>query len=280
MSRIGEIQTPLPTMQAVLIGLLAAIAVTAPTIWNVVQDAETVVHEGAHALAGIVIGRKIQKVEINKDGGGSTTLAPKTGAGNGLAAFFFVGYIGASAAGLIAAGLISIGYIAFALFLGLLLYVVVLWFVHNWFGGTVILAWGVLLYVVLRYTTVGVETAVAYFVTWFLLISGTKVALGNVRRPKDITDAKNLAEMTHIFRSAWIFLWLILTIAALVVGGAILIHALCGIRIGLHGLRYVSVGAGHLPGPNAVTAVNRRGQSADRMFMHRRALGEHPDLPR
>ncbi len=88
------------------------------------------------------------------------------------------------AAGLIAAGLISIGYIAFALFLGLLLYVVVLWFVHNWFGGTVILACGMLLYVVLRYTTAGVETAVAYFVTWFLLISGTKVALVNARRPR------------------------------------------------------------------------------------------------
>ena len=56
MNRIGQIQTPLPTTQAVLIGLLAAIAVTSPTIWNVVQDAYTVVHEGAHTLVGIVIG--------------------------------------------------------------------------------------------------------------------------------------------------------------------------------------------------------------------------------
>ena len=229
MNRIGQIQTPLPTTQAVLIGLLAAIAVTAPTIWNVVQDAYTVVHEGAHTLAGIAIGRKIKKVEINKDGSGETTLAPKTGAANGLAAFYFVGYIGASAAGLIAAGLISIGYIAFALFLGLLLYAVVLWYVRNWFGGTVILGWGLLLYVVLRYATVGVETVVAYFVTWFLLISGTKIALRAARTPKKIQDAKVLEGMTNVFRSAWVYLWLILTIAALVVGGAILIHALCGI---------------------------------------------------
>ena len=100
-----------------------------------------------------------------------------------------------------------------------------LWFVQNWFGGTVILGWSLLLYVVLRYATVGVETVVAYFVTWFLLISGVKIALRNVGKAKDITDAKNLAGITHVFRSAWIFLWLILTIAALVVGGAILIHA-------------------------------------------------------
>ena len=86
MNRIGQIQTPLPTTQAVLIGLLAAIAVTSPTIWNVVQDAYTVVHEGAHTLAGIVIGRKILYVEINKDGR-QHTLVPQTGAGFGLAAF-------------------------------------------------------------------------------------------------------------------------------------------------------------------------------------------------
>ena len=104
-----------------------------------------------------------------------------------------------------------------------------LWYVHNWFGGTVILGWGLLLYVVLRYATVGVETVVAYFVTWFLLISGTKIALRAARTPKKIQDAKVLEGMTNVFRSAWVYLWLILTIAALVVGGAILIHALCGI---------------------------------------------------
>ena len=97
------------------------------------------------------------------------------GFGFGVAAS--VGYIGSSAAGLIAAGLISIGRIVAVLWLGLLLFAVMLLLVRNFFGGIIILICGTLLYLVLRYATAGVETAISYGVAWFLLISGTKVAL-------------------------------------------------------------------------------------------------------
>ena len=39
MSSIVEIQTPLPAPQAVLIGLLVAIVVTLPELWNIVTTA-------------------------------------------------------------------------------------------------------------------------------------------------------------------------------------------------------------------------------------------------
>ena len=70
LSRIGEIQTPLPASQAMLIGLMAAIVVYARTLWNIVNHAETVVHEGAHALAGIVTGRRVRSVKIDAQDGG------------------------------------------------------------------------------------------------------------------------------------------------------------------------------------------------------------------
>jgi peptidase M50B-like protein len=221
MSGIAEIQTPLPAAPAVLTGLVAAILVTGPEIWNTVQHAETVVHEGAHVLVGINTGFRIKKVIIGKDGGGETEMERKSGDASGAAASF-AGYVGASVAGLISAALIFIGRMALALFLGLLLYVVVLWFVRNLFGVRVILVCGLLLYLVLRYATAGVETAVAYGVTWFLLISGTRIAFRAARRPKEVKDAENLAKITQIFRWVWCLLWLILTIAALVVGGALL----------------------------------------------------------
>jgi hypothetical protein len=224
MSRIGEIQTPLPAPQAVFIGLLAMIVVTGRALWNIATHAETLVHEGAHVLVGMTAGRTISSVRIERNGGGGTVIAPARGAGFGVAAF--AGYIGPSTAGLIAAKLISIGHSVAVLFLGLLLCVLMLLLVRNFFGGTVILICGLLLYLVLRSTTAGVETAVAYGVTWFLLISGTKDALGAARRPKEITDAGVLADMTFVFRWVWCFLWLIGTIAALIVGGAILTHAL------------------------------------------------------
>jgi cell division protein FtsL len=222
MNRIGEIQTPLPAPQTVLIGLLVAIVVTAPELWSVLTHANTVAHEGAHVLVGIGVGRTIQSMRINSDGGGGTVMVPDSGFGFCVAAF--AGYLGAGVFGLIAAKLISIGRIAVVLFLCLLLCVVMLLVVRNFFGGRVILICGALLYLILRYATTGVETAVAYSVTWFLLISGTKDAFVIIRTPKDIQDAKVLASMTYIFRSAWCFLWLSGSVIALVIGGRILIR--------------------------------------------------------
>lgn len=223
LSMVSELQKPLPMPQVVLIGLLAAIVVIVETLWQITTHAETVVHESAHVLAGILTGRRVLSVKIETDGGGSTDMVPKSGFGYGVAAF--VGYVGASAAGLIAAGLISTGRMVAVVWLGLVLFAVMLVGVRNLFGVFVILTCGALLYLVARYGTAGVDTAVAYGVTWFLLISGLRVALGIIRRPKEVKDAEVLARMTFLFRSAWCFLWLIGTIAALVIGGAILIRA-------------------------------------------------------
>lgn len=224
LSRIGEIQTPLPASQAMLTGLMVAIVVYARILWNIANHAETVVHEGAHALVGIVTGRRIRSVKITTDGGGGTIMVPGTGFGFGVAAS--VGYIGSSTAGLIAAGLISIGRIVAVLGLGLLLLAAMLLMVRNFFGLIVILICGTLLYLIVSHTTTGVQTVIAYGVTWFLLISGPKAASRAARKPKDVTDAEVLSRMTFLWPSAWCFLWLAGTIAALIVGGAILIRAL------------------------------------------------------
>jgi len=98
--------------------------------------------------------------------------------------------------------------------------------VSNFFGAIVVLTYGALLYVIMRYTTAGVQVAVAYGVTWFLLLSGTKVAFSAASRPDRVADAGILAGMTFLWRSAWCFLWLIGTIAALVAGAVILTRAL------------------------------------------------------
>jgi hypothetical protein len=98
--------------------------------------------------------------------------------------------------------------------------------VRNFFGGIVILICGALLYLVMRYTTAGVQVAVAYGVVWFLLLSGTKVAFRAASRPDAVADAGILAGMTFLWRSAWCVLWLVGSIAALAAGAFILTHAL------------------------------------------------------
>jgi Peptidase M50B-like len=218
---IGEIQSPLPAPVALLVGIAVFVVMLGPTLYKITMHAETVVHESAHALAGLVTGRRIQGVTISRDGTGATDMVPKSGLGYAVAAF--VGYVGASAAGLIAAGLISIGHIVAVLWLGLLLLSIMLLIVRKFFGGIVILVCGALLVLIMLYTTAGVETAVAYVLTWFLLMAAPKRALGVASKPKDVEDATILAGMTLLWPSAWCFLWLAGTIAALVFGGAILV---------------------------------------------------------
>jgi hypothetical protein len=218
----GELQKPLPAPEVILIGLLAALVVLVQALWEIVMPFETVVHESAHVLAGILTGRTILGVRIDEPGGGSTDMEPKTGCGYGIAAF--VGYIGPSAAGLIAAGLITTGRMYAVLWLGLVLLVVMLPTVRNYFGVLVIITGGVLLYLVLRYGTARTETAAAYGVAWFLLISGTRVALRIVRKPAEVADAGVLASMIFVWRWVWCLVWLAGTIAALAFGGRILIR--------------------------------------------------------
>jgi hypothetical protein len=220
----GEFQKPLPAQEVILIGLLAAFVVLVRALWAIAGPFETLVHESAHVIAGILTGRTIQGVKIAEAGGGSTDMVPKSGCGYGIAAF--VGYIGPSAAGLIAAGLISTGRMYAVLWLGLVLLAVMLVTIRNLFGGLVIVMCGGLLYLVLRYGTAGVETAFAYFVAWFLLISGIRLALRAAGSPKDVADAEILADMAFLFRWVWCLLWLAGTIAALALGGKILIRGL------------------------------------------------------
>jgi Peptidase M50B-like len=269
LSMVVELEKPLPAPEVILIGLLAAVVVLVRALWEIAGPFETVVHESAHVIAGILTGRTIQGVRIEETGGGSTDMVPRSGCGYGVAAF--VGYIGPSAAGLIAAGLISTGRMYAVLWLGLVLLAVMLVTIRNFFGGLVILMCGALLYLVVRYGTAEVETAFAYGVAWFLLISGIRVALRAAGRPKDVTDAEILAGMTFLFRWMWCLLWLAGTIAALWVGGRILIRGLW------LGLMNSGMSRRHLC--RSLEHGQRRRAVASRPGQLRAQVGELPFLP-
>ena len=218
LSRIGELQIPLPPPVAVFLGILTFVAVLGPLLWKVTVHVNTIAHEAAHAMVGLGAGRRIRSVTINPNGGGETVILPPSGFGFGVAAF--AGYLGPSAAGLLAAWLISTGHMVAVLWLGLLLLAVLLLMVRNSFGAVAILVFGALLYLTVRHATVGVETAVAYGVAWFLLLSGPKKVLSI---PVKSQDAKILATLSPLWAWVWYCLWLIGTIAALVAGGALLV---------------------------------------------------------
>ena len=218
LSRIGETQAPLPAAVAVLIGLAAVVTVGIQEIWLFLQHANTIAHEGAHAIAGSGVGRKVRGVTLSKNGDGLTAVDSGGAAGDIL--FYFVGYLGPSAFGLGAARLIKVGHSVAVLWLALFLLILLLVVLRKAFSYMPVLIVAGLIYLIVRYGSVGANTAAAYGVTWFLLLSGVRKVIDHGSKA---VDAGKLVEITRLWRWTWVWLWMAGSITALVVGGMLLV---------------------------------------------------------
>jgi hypothetical protein len=178
-----------------------------------------IAHEGAHAITGRSMGRKVRSVKLNSDATGATlTLGPEKGLRRVITSF--AGYLGPSLFGLGAAGLIALGYPEAVLGLALLFLIVMLFRVRNLFGVISVLANGALLVLVVRYGSAKLQDGAAYCLSWLLLLSGVVHVLNDGSKAG---DAVTLREITHIPRIVWFTLWLVITVAALVAGARMLI---------------------------------------------------------
>lgn len=218
LTRIGEMQAPLSAAVSVLIGLLALAAVTLQGVWLILRHVNTIAHEGAHAMTGSALGHRIERVELNPNATGATHRRGGKLAGNVTASF--VGYLGPSLFGLGAAKLIEIGHSVAVLWLTLILLVLLLFVLRKVFSYVPVIATGLVIYLIARYGSVGADAIAAYAITWFLLLSGVRVVLDH---NMDAGDAGNLVSMTHIGRAFWFLLWLAGSVAAVAVGGALLV---------------------------------------------------------
>lgn len=216
LDQIGQIQAPLPTAIVVLLGLVVLAVIMLPS-WLVLQHVETMAHEGAHALVSWGMGGKVKSVTMARDGSGLTNT--EFTRGSGLLAVF-VGYIGPSAFGLAAASLISIGHIVAVLWLALLLLAALLITIRNFFALCAVVATGLLTYLVARYGRIGLETVLAYLITWFLLLSGLRDVLKYRGREG---DARIMASSTYVPAWLWVGIWQLGAAAALAFGGKLLL---------------------------------------------------------
>jgi hypothetical protein len=218
LSRIGETQAPLPAAGSVFIGLAALAAASLQEIWLLVRYVNTIAHEGAHAITGSAVGRKIQYVTFKSNGDGATK--PSGGKLPGEVTIGVAGYLGPSLFGLGGAKLIEVGHSAAVLWLSLLLLIVLLFVLRKMFSYVPVIATGFVIYLIARYGSVGADAIAAYAITWFLLVSGVRVVLDH---NLNAGDAGHLAGLTHIGKGFWVLLWLAGSVAAVVIGGALLV---------------------------------------------------------
>ncbi len=211
--RIGELQPRLPPAESLLLAVVALGTVVVPASWLLVRHVSVIAHEGAHAVTGSGLGHKVAGIRLQPDGTGATRVP------QGIAVSV-MGYFGPSLLGLGMAKIISVGHSVAVLWLALLALTLALPVLRGSFSFFVVIVTGMLVYAAARYAAVPAQTAAAYGITWFLLLSGIRVIIEHGRNAR---DARDLSGITHIPRGFWSALWLAGTGAALIAGGALLL---------------------------------------------------------
>lgn len=199
--------------------------VGAVPLWRYTTNAITIAHEGGHAVFGWLFGSAVKHVKIFHNGGGEMVA----GTENWLSKFvsLVAGYLGPSIFGF--GGVQLLVHDAdprSVLFLSLVFLAGVLIMVRNLFGVFVILFVGAILWVVAMRSAEAVQLAFAYVWVWFLLMGGVRQVpeLFWAMRTDPATDAGLLQKHTLIGDVVWLFVFWLLSLGALVYGGALLIR--------------------------------------------------------
>jgi hypothetical protein len=195
------------------LGLLASL------LWPVSQHLITMAHEGSHATVGSLSGGEIVSVRMNRNGTGDTVL-------RGANRFFsaFAGYAGPSLFGLLGVTMLAHGVEpGVVIWVSLVLIALIFLQIRNPFGALAVIAAGFLFYLVVRYGTVSGQTVFAYTWVWFLLLGGFIHTVVDNRSGGWSGDANFLRDLTHLPRGFWGMLWWLVTLAALVYGGGVLL---------------------------------------------------------
>jgi hypothetical protein len=212
-------QTPLSTMDVVLIGLITLVAVAFEVTWAVVRLIGTMAHEGAHALVSSLSGRGVESITIKPNADGETKPV-RGGAMPGTVAIGVVGYVGPSAFGLGTAKLIESGFILSVFWVALVLLAVLLLATRWSFAFVAVPAAGALAFFIAKFEPMHTQVIAAYGLAWLLLLSGVRTV---VEHGLGAVDARILRDVTGIPRLLWSLLWLAGSLAALVIGGRMLV---------------------------------------------------------
>ena len=218
---------PEPSRQVVVAAGLLALAVVLTTgVWRVARNAVTIAHEGGHALAAVLAGRRLAGIRLHSDTSG-VTLSHGRPDGAGMIATLAAGYVAPSALGAGYALLLAVDRISAALWLGVVLLAGLLLVVRNVYGVLSVLVTGAVLFAVPWFAAPWIQAAFAYLVAWFLLLGGVRPVLElqqlRRRRRAPHSDADQLARLTRVPGLAWVALFLLVTLALLAGGGFLLL---------------------------------------------------------
>jgi hypothetical protein len=206
-------------------GVAALAAVALDSVWRWSRSVVTIVHEGGHAAAALLTGRRLTGIRLHSDTSG-LTLSVGRPSGPGMVVTAAAGYLSPSLVGLAGVALLAADQVTVMLWGAAAVLAGMLVMIRNAYGALVLVVAGGAVVAVSLYAAPDVQAGFGYAVTWFLLLGAVRPVheLWRQRRHHEgrYSDAAQLAHLTHLHTSVWVgFFWLA-TVGALA-GGAVLL---------------------------------------------------------
>lgn len=227
--QIGVAQPPAPLWLVIVTGVMGIlVALAFKAFWHL----DTVAHEGAHALALVLVGDSVARVDVKRRGHGGATHPVKGPTGLARLFVLFVGYVGSSLFGLLGAVLLGSDRVVAALAFGLVLLAMLLVVLRTLFGIVVVLLTGIALVGAIAGEGLALQWVVAYSTVWFLLTVGmpsllalrtTRRAMTKEKRRKSGSDVDQLRNLTWIPGAVWLWLQFAVCAVVLVTGGRLML---------------------------------------------------------
>lgn len=248
--RLTTTQEPPPWQLVLATAALALLLVSFGPLWRITRNVVTIVHEGGHALAALLTGRRLDRITLHSDTSGLTVSSGKP-YGPGMILTALAGYPAPPLLGLGFAALLGADRITLMLWISIALLAAVLIKVRNLYGMFTVVMLGGLTFVVSWFGTDLVQAAFAYLAAWFLLFAGLRPVLEMQRgrrrnwgNPGGVgSDADQLAGLTKLPGLFWVLIFAVIAVAALIYGGGLLFSEATGICVPL-------VSSGNCPAPS------------------------------
>ncbi|MFF5293968.1 M50 family metallopeptidase [Paractinoplanes globisporus] len=214
-----------PGLLVLLTALAGLLAVSFRPVWRIARNAVTIAHEGGHALMALLTGRRLRGIRLEFDTSG-LTLSSGRPTGPGMVLTLLGGYIAPSLVGVLGAWLLGGNRITLLLWLAVVLLLLMLINVRNLFGVISLVVTGAIVFVVSWFASAQIQAIFAYAGVWFLLFGGVRPVfeLQSLRRRGRMpdSDADQLAHITHVPALFWVGVFLVVDLAALVIGAFLL----------------------------------------------------------
>ncbi|MBH0776488.1 M50 family metallopeptidase [Nocardia bovistercoris] len=237
--RLTTTQAPPPWWLVVATGVAALVLVSYRPLWRLTRNVVTIAHEGGHALFALLTGRRLNSITLHSDTSGLTVSSGKP-YGLGMILTAMAGYPAPPLLGLGFAALLGAERITLMLWTAIALLAAVLVKVRNVYGVCTVVGLGGLVFAVSWFGTDTVQAGFAFLGAWFLLLAGARPVLelqrGRVRRLRNTpgnvdSDADQLARLTRVPGIVWVLFFGVIAVAALVVGGGLLLSDATGVCI-------------------------------------------------